>query len=297
MVTHEIKSIGQLHAEYIEYTTHCDTVAFDWGRWLPTLGRDMRPMVPGELCFFLGDTGTGKTAVLQGIAKAARPLPVLFCELELPGTLCYERFAAMNTGIESRAIEGDYRQSDSADDYMRLEDYFEGLDHIRVCDSSRIDENSLTELIEETYPQNFGMRPAMVIVDYIGLMNSKGAKRYERIAQAAQELKRTAKATNTIMICASQVHRQGEDEATEIGLHSARNAGEIEESAGIVFGLMRDPSDKTLLKVKCLKSTKDGGGLMINCEFNGAKMMIRERAHESTHGQVLQETDTETWNG
>jgi len=234
-------------------------------------------MVPGELAFFLGDTGTGKTAVLQGIAKAAAPLEVLFCELELPGTLCYERFAAMHTKLLCRDVERDYKQSDSRDDNERLQSYWNGLEHIKVCDSSRIDENALAELIDETYPRQFGVRPTVVIVDYIGLMNSKGAKRYERIAQAAQELKRTAKACNVIMICASQIHRTGENQATEVGLHSARNAGEIEESAGIVFGLMRDTDDPALLKVKCLKSTKDGASKEVQCNFDGATMQITER--------------------
>jgi len=265
-MTHLIKTMGELHADYIAYTATVDEVCFDWGKWMPALGEKMRPMVPGELAFFIGDTGTGKTAVLQSIAMAANPLEVLFCEMELPGTLCFERFAAIHTGISCKQVEQDYRQSDARSDLERLEPY-KPPHHIKVCDSARIDENDLPMLIEDTFPSKFGYKPCLVMVDYIGLMSSKGSKPYERVARAAQELKRVAKATNTIIMCASQVHRMGEHKAENVGLHSAKNAGEIEESAGIMFGLEREEDD-TLL-VKCLKSTKDGGGHNVLCHFDG----------------------------
>jgi len=282
-MTHELKNLEDLHQQYMIDSLVSQKFSLDWGKWLPSLGEKMRPALRGELIFFLGDTGTGKTAVLQAIAKAANPLPVLFMEMELPGTLAYERFAAMHSGVDCKSIQADYKQSSTHEDLERLRPYFEGLEHIIVCDESRIDETALSEIIEVDYPEKYGHKPVIVIVDYIGLMNSKGAKRYERIAQAAQELKRTAKATNTIIICASQVHRSGEDGNTgEIGLHSARNAGEIEESAGIVFGLMRgDDEDSNLLRVKCLKSTKDGGGHEVRCDFDGKTMRITERTYQT----------------
>ena len=281
---HQIKAIGELHADYIAHTAVTDEVCYEWGRILPTtFGLNLRPVLPGETVMLMGETGSGKTALLQAIGTGAKKQPLfpfaletLFCEMELPGVLCYERFAAMHTGVSCRDVELDYKRSMTREDNVRLAPYHAGLEHLKVCDSSRINEEILEELIMEVYPKKFGCKPVVVCVDYIGLMNSKG-NRYERAAQAAQELKRIAKATNTIMFFVAQIHRTGEDEASHIGLHSARGAGELEESSGVIVGVMRDEEDKGLMRLKILKSTKDGSGAEAFCDFKGESMQITER--------------------
>ena len=278
---HKIKTMMGLHTEYIEYSNIVDGVCYDWGRLLPEMGIKMRPVVPGEVVFELGETGSGKTAMLQAIAKSAGIQPpkyplaleTLFCELELPGTLCYERFAAMQTGISCADIMADYQQSYTRDDNERLAPYYTGLEHIKVCDSSRMSDGDLEELIDkhETY---FGIRPVIVIVDYVGLMECEGAKRYERITRSVQELKRTARSTNTIIFCSSQVHRTGEDAAEHIGLHAAKDSSAIEDSGGVVFSINRDQANPHYMRIEILKSTKDGGGYGFDCNFGGANMQI-----------------------
>jgi len=280
-----IKTMYDLDFEYTEFVNAEHPVSLDLSKWLPSLGigRDaVRPLVPGELAFILGDTGTGKTSCLQNIAMYANPLPTLMCELELPGTLCFERFAAMALGAQCRDVERQYKMRPA---YVRLEaeeyvkDIISKLGHVAVCDHSRLDEYALESLIMKHYPEKLGHQPAVVIVDYIGLMESKGAKRYERVSRAAEELKRTAKNTNTIMICASQIHRgQDDDEGGEVFLHSAKDSGSIENSAGLLLGLWRDDDDKRKLYVKVLKNTKGEGGKVVTCNFDGARMTITEMA-------------------
>ena len=64
-----------------------------------------------------------------------------------------------------------------------------------------------------------GERPRVVLLDYIGLVKSVGGSRYDRVSRIAEELKVVAKSTQTVMICASQVHRSEEDEEGP-GMHS-----------------------------------------------------------------------------
>jgi len=268
----KIKSMSELEAEYIEHTAQLEEVCFDWGKWLPALGDKLRPMVPGELAFVFGDTGSGKSACLQSISLACAPLRCLFCELELPGTLMYERYVAMHTGISCKEIEQKYREAYGVAEVRS----FLPPAHLAVCEDSRIDEYQLEEMINKTHVEKFGCKPVMVIVDYIGLMNTKGAKRYERVSRAAEELKRTAKNTNTMIVCASQIHRAGDEEAQTVGIHSAKDSSSIEHSAGIIFGITRCAEPEGMMKVKVLKSTKDGGGTSVDVYFDGDCMRMTQ---------------------
>jgi replicative DNA helicase len=267
----EVKSIRDLQADYRSYVKQCETRQFDMGDWLPSLGTlCKRPLVPGELCFFIGDTGTGKTAVLQNIARTARTHEVLLFEMELPGTLCFERFAAMANGIEQIAVENIYKD----DGFVRIGP----LDHIWTCESSRLKTEDMQALIENDRAQH-GREYTMVIVDYIGLMSANaGSKLYEQVSQAAADLKVLAKETNTIVIAASQIHRKGDDYPDEITLHDAKDSGSIENSCGLLIGVWHDQDERGVLNLRVIKNTK-GGGVRepMKAVFDGPTMRITER--------------------
>ena len=117
--------------------------------------------------------------------------------------------------------------------------------------------------------------PVLVLIDYVQLIQGAG-NRYEKTSNIAEGLKVVAKTTGVIMVIASQVARRDGDE--EIGLHSGKDSGALENSAGLVIGAWRDDEDATLMTLKVLKSTKGGSGLIIPCNFNGSKMTITERS-------------------
>jgi replicative DNA helicase len=95
------------------------------------------------------------------------------------------------------------------------------------------------------------------------------------MSDVAEGLKVLAKATRTIIIIASQVARK---EGDEIGLHDAKDSGSLENSAQLVLGIWRDEQDAQLLNVRVLKSTKGGAGLLVACNYDGAKSLITERS-------------------
>ena len=262
-----IKSMTELENDYREHVRKSHEVSLNLSGWLPSL--DIRSLVPGEMAVVLADTGVGKTAILQNVARVARNMAVLMFQLELPGTLLFERYAAMSSGYSGNAIYHQYRDNDTVD-YGHAD-----LAHIWTCDRSGLAPEDIEGLIMKS-ADKIKKAPGLVIVDYIGLLRGRG-KRYERISDAAEQLKITAKNTNTIILLASQLSRPDDKEIVmEPKLHHAKDSGSIENSCGLVLGAWRDATDKGKLWLKVLKNTKGFSGKKIACRFNTNTMRIDE---------------------
>lgn len=266
----------EIEARYQRLVQNIDQCALNFGRWIPELGRQVRHLLPGEVAVFIADTGVGKTACLQNIAlKAAKPMPTLMFELELPAELMYERFVAIQTKMTCAQVEAAYKSGETLGE-QALEKQFA---HVFVCAESRLSISDITDYINHA-ELKIGERPRIVLIDYIGLVKSEGGSRYERISRIAEELKVIAKATQTVLVCASQVHRS-EDDNSPPGLHDAKDSGSIENSAGLVVGVWKDKDDRNTMYMKVLKNTKGRPGDPITCNFDGERCIITERAKTS----------------
>lgn len=265
-------NIQDLEQRYTEMVRKIDEVTFDLGNFLPSLGRCVRKLIPGQLVVVLASTGVGKTAILQSMARATVPLPTLFFEMELPAEDMFERFVQMEVGCFASDIEDEYRSLPKP-----IYQHYKGLSHILVCPESGLSVGEMESLIDRS-ELKIGRRPAVVFVDYIGLIQGpKARSRYESISESAEQLKVIAKRTHTIIIMASQVHRPSEKKkGIEVNLNDGKDSGSIENSAGLVLGAWRPASDALVIKV--LKNTRGRTGTEIQCDFNGAKMKITESA-------------------
>jgi len=272
-----IYTMGELEDSYKQFVAQYAKCSFSLGSWLPSFNK-IRPLVPGELVFIIGDTGVGKTGIAQSIAKAALPLPTLMFELELPKELMFERFASMATGFSCEDVEAGYR---CAPDDSLAGAIDNKLKNLFICPESRLSVEQIESYILQS-ELKIGERPKVVIVDYIQLLSAKGQSRREKISDIAEGLKVVAKTTGTVIIVTSQVSRppkMEEGEEWQPTLHSAKESGSIEASCGLLIGAWRGGDGS--LKLRVLKSTKGGAGLTVECNFNGAKMMITERSQFS----------------
>src|SRR5258708_34038025 len=95
----------------------------NFGDWLPSLGCG-RSLVAGELVSIIGDTGTAKTYVLQHIALHCR-VPTLLFEMELPGSLTFERFVGVARRKAGAVVHATY------DGGNRLD--HSDLSHVYTC--------------------------------------------------------------------------------------------------------------------------------------------------------------------
>jgi len=268
-----IYSMVEIAADYQKYCQLTDDINLNLGDWLPSLKRICRPLVPGELAFFMAGTGVGKSMILQNIAMSTQH-PSLFFELELPKTLMFERFMAAAHRKSCRDVEASFKGGE----YLSVSQ----LANIFVCDASRLSAKAMYELIMKESEAKIGTRPVVVFVDYIGLMTSGGKSRYERVSIAAEDLKVLAKECNAIVIAATQVARPGEDDndGGALDIHSAKDSGSIENSCGLLIGAWRDKLNPDgIMWLKILKDTKGKAGDKIRCCVDGSKMLITEAAY------------------
>lgn len=258
---------------YRKDITSLKPIRLDLGFWLPSLRHHVRPLVPGDVVTIIGDTGTGKTAILENIAAFACKHPTLVFELELSEMMMAERSLAISSNIDAAQIESDTRKG-------ILHDYSK-FNHVWTCTLSKIDISQMEALINRA-ELKIGERPAIVMIDYIGLIGGCSGKRYERLSTIAENIKILAKATKTIIILASQVARKSEDEI-EIGLHDAKDSGSVENSSALVLGSWR--VDKETMIIKINKNTRGIAGEKITCDYHGSKYLIKERIDNDTTTQ------------
>lgn len=265
-------TLSEIEPRYRYHAQNMGKCTLDLSHWLPSLRHQVRGLVPGELVLFLGDTGVGKTAILQSIAFHANPLPTILFEMELPEELVFERFIAIGSKIKCSDIESNYRESSESIGDELLQKRF---GHLLVCTEPKLSLDKLESYITRS-ELKFGCKAVVVLIDYVQLLQGVG-KRYERTSDAAEGLKVLAKSTRTVIIVASQIHRSEYSESNEITLHSGKDSGSLENSAGLLIGAWRDEEDKSLMHLKVLKNTKGTGGLEILCNFDGSTMRITER--------------------
>jgi len=240
-----------------------------------------RKLIAGELMLLMADTGVGKTALLQTIARLAAPLKTLIFEMELPLSLMFERFVQMEVGCFSSDVEREYLE-----EFRPLWKRYLGLHHIMVCPKSGIGTMEIEHLIVRS-ELKFGQRPDVVIVDYVGLVRSVNSKsRYDAVSNAAEEMKVIAKRTETIIIMASQIGRPDKkSDGKPIGLHDARDSGALENSSGLVIACERPSRERIVLRI--LKDTKGRSGDTIELDFNAAQMSITPKLHDNDRRERL----------
>lgn len=272
-----IFTLAEMESKYSEFMSRREENTFSLGKLLPTIAERSGNLVPGELVLILADTGVGKTALLQSIARSAAPLPTLIFELELPLELMFERFVQMEVGCRASDVQQEYRDS-------TLPRNYEGLRHITVCPESGLSPDQIESLIIRS-ELKIGRRPVLVCVDYIGLIRLGQARsRYEAVSESAEQLKVIAKRTGTIIVMASQIARPDKKKTTiDIKLHDAKDSGSLENSAGLVLGAWRPTADTLMIRI--LKNTKGQSGETVPCNFDGAKMRITEQAQERGYSE------------
>jgi 5S rRNA maturation endonuclease (ribonuclease M5) len=267
-----ILSMAELEDRYQALLARKDEGTYSFTNWLPTFGHRIRPSMPGDIIAFVASTGSGKTALLQNMAWRAAPLPCLLFEMELADSITFERFVAGVTGLFQSEVEDAYKAGTPPD--WRDTGY---LQNIYVCPMSGLTV-PVIETIVSRAELKMGVKPVLVLVDYVQLVRGLGKSRYEQITSVMSDLKSMAKNTHTIVVVASQVPRGAKGAPIEIGLSDGKDSGQIENSAALHIGAWRDPKneDKTLI-LRINKNTRGYSGLRLPCNWDGARMLITER--------------------
>lgn len=260
-------SMLELEDRYKAFQRQPEQNSYSFKNWIPTLGFKLRPCIPGDVICLVAGTSTGKTAALQNMAFYSG-VPTLLLEYELSGNLTFERFVALAMKMRQEDVEAAYRDGEPPD--WRDTD----LSNIFVSTVSGITSDTMETIVGRA-ELKMGVKPVLVLVDYVQLMRGAGKSRYEMMSNIASDIKRIAISTNTVIAVASQVMRK---ENPEIGLTDAKDSGSIENSSAIHLGMWRDKNDPDLLTIRVNKNTRGSSGWCVKCNFDGPTLRITERS-------------------
>lgn len=267
-------SMADLEPHYHQHVTQPEISRLDLSRWLPSFRGRVRPITPGSLVLIQGDTGIGKTNILQQIYAVFKSVPTIFFEMELPKEDMFERFCAQHLNAPAHEIEAEFK----AHGPVGAKAMGEMFPNLFICPEPSLTIERLEQILSKS-ELFLGAKPVVALIDYTQLMVGNGSSRYERASDVAEGLRRVAKKFNIAVFVASQIDRASAKDANN-GLHSAKDTGSLENSANLVLAADRDPEDPTLLTIRVLKATKGGAGLVIPCNIDGARSRITERTKQ-----------------
>lgn len=248
-----------------EYRLMLTLDGFDLGDFIPALKGVLRPFIPGDCLLIAGDTGSGKTSMLTGIASWAAPMTILNFNIELSTGVYYEREASTASEIPAHKIEELYREGSQVN-------VGNSLSHIYTVPLSRVTPDTIRDQFWK-FVKLTGLWPEWVFVDYVQLLKGMGS-RYERTTDNAEEIRILAKELYTRFAFTSQKARptdkKAKQEDVKPTLHGAKDSGALENSASVYMDLRPHPVHPDVKKGVILKNTRGPAGVEFDIGWIGA---------------------------
>jgi replicative DNA helicase len=198
----------------------------------------------GQLVIVGARPGVGKSVLLGDMARHAalhQDARVAFYALEMDRQELTARFVSAQTRVSLSHIS---RRECTDADWSRIARATAPLSHghLHIIDEAMQTVDSITTGAR-------GIRPDLLVVDYLGLVTSKGkaSNRQEEVAALSRGLKRAARDLGCPVVVAAQLNRGLESRTDPTPrLSDLRESGGIEADADVVILLDRREDDETM---------------------------------------------------
>lgn len=184
--------------------------------------------------FILGaEPSGGKTAfALEQMWTFSRKHRVLFVSLETDEDTLFDRFIARLTGIPMDALMDGLLSPQQWDQYNAVREEVRSR-NFKILPGAGLSVSGIKAAA-------ISYRADIVIIDYLQIIQTPGKKlsRYEAITDISMGLHVMAQTTGMIVIALSQVtNRDPQSRGKPLGIHSARESGQIEADADAILML------------------------------------------------------------
>lgn len=230
-----------LDAFYARHKTAHERI--DWG--LRVVGDYIR-IKRGNFLILGAEPSGGKTAfALEQMWAFSAKYRVLFVSLETDADTIFDRLASSLTGIPMDALMAGKLQPQQ---WTQVEEVREEIARrtFKILPGAGLGVSGIKAAA-------LSYRADIVIIDYLQIIrqSSKKLSRYEAITEISMDLHILAQSTGLIVLALSQVtNRDPQSRGKPLGLHSARESGQIEADADAI--LMLDKFvEKGLLESGC----------------------------------------------
>ncbi|HDT11131.1 MAG TPA: hypothetical protein ENN58_00170 [bacterium] len=201
----------------------------------------LRGINRGETLCLIGKTAVGKSAFLQNIgfnyAKESGQ-PVLFFSMEMPITSVIERSLQMEHQITGYEAERTFKKNPTESKQLGNK-LIDSLSNFFTITESGMDLERIKAYVQHAEQNVYKQPTGLLMIDYLGLVKSRGKDLYEQVSRVAREIKDLAKELNVPIIFLSQTTKQNND-YSELTIGSARDSGAVDEASDFVLGLWKD---------------------------------------------------------
>jgi len=264
---------------------------------IPTLDRVTRGVSEGEVFTIVARPQVGKSALATQIAlnAACRSERVVFFSLEMPREQTVGRLLQQATGVDDETVETWARCNWKGLTPRQVAATEAIKERIVVVDRGRSGMEQLEASMIEATAVLKGA-PRLAVVDYLGLL-STGARNiplYQRVSEAALEVKSFAKRHRVALVLLSQAGRDQDQDRSEgagrLGLDSARDSGQVEEAADFLLTMWRpelaskskDPEMRNIIEASLVKNRRCGKRPPIRLRLNPISTAIDELAEDQS---------------
>lgn len=241
---------------------------YEWK--LRTVGDYIR-MKKGNFLILGAEPSGGKTAfALEQMWEFSKKHRVLFVSLETDADTIFDRLISSLTGIDMDALMDSnlspmqWKQVETAREEISKRSF-------KILPAAGLNVSGIKAAA-------ISYRADIVIIDYLQIIQISGKKgsRYEAITEISMDLHILAQSTGLIIMALSQVtNRDPQSRGKPLGLHSARESGQIEADADAIL-MLDKVVDKELRESGCnanrvlrIVKNKNGRTANIPLRFNG----------------------------
>lgn len=201
----------------------------------------LRGINRGETLCLIGKTAVGKSAFLQNIGfNYARESgePVLFFSMEMPITSVIERSLQLEHNITGYEAEKTFKKKPLESKQLGNQ-LISSLPNFFTITESGMNLDRIKAYVQHAEESFYKKKTGLILIDYLGLVKSKGKDLYEQVSRVAREIKDVAKELKIPIIFLSQTTKQNDD-YSELTIGSARDSGAVDEASDFVLGLWKD---------------------------------------------------------
>ena len=214
--------------------------------------------LPNELNILMGDTGLGKTSLMQNIILKTK-LKTLWLSLELDEFLMYRRFAQIVKSKTSKEVDDHYMESSNS--------WSKDLDFIK-CLTLPPTIESIKHLIAE-------IEPMILVIDTIdGIKSNQYVNdSMVKIDMVIQGLREIVASQNVIVFGISHITKAGSREGV-LNVHSAKHSSSIAQKADKVMAIEGIMGEQ-IREFRSLKS-RDAENFSIRLEYIPSYFQFKE---------------------
>lgn len=242
----------------------------------------------GDLMVLGSRPSMGKSAFTLGVMRSvAAAAPVLVCSMEDSTGMLISRQVASTTRTPFEHVRLPQRAPDSL--WHAVSEACELLGGLPLWLDDRAGLSLADVANKVAYVKAKAGDCALVVVDYLQLMEDAGQNRADELANVVRGLKTMAKRMNCAVLLLSQLNRKADETNAPPRLDHLAESGAIEQAADIIALLWREsrrnpkPDNMNVAQVELVKH-KNGQTCTVQLYFDGATQRFDDLHDGGDHG-------------